>query len=187
MPFLHLVGISIGLGMDAFAVAVASGIKLKEMHVVHSLRLALFFGIFQAVMPVIGWFLGLKVVNLIKSFDHWIAFVLLAGIGIRMIHESFKLEDDKKKLNPADIHILLILSFATSIDAFAVGFTFALLHMAILMPVVTIGVITFIMSLTGVYLGQKFGDMFSKQMEITGGVILILMGLKILTEHLLAG
>ncbi|MCD6116476.1 manganese efflux pump [bacterium] len=187
MPFLHLLGISIGLGMDAFAVSVASGIKLKELHIVHSFRMALFFGLFQAVMPLIGWYLGVKVVNIIKSYDHWVAFILLAGIGIRMIHESFKLEGDKKRINPADIHVLLLLSFATSIDAFAVGFTFAIFNIDILMPVILIGVITFLMSLGGVYLGQKFGGWLQKYMEITGGVILILIGLKILVEHLLSG
>jgi putative Mn2+ efflux pump MntP len=171
--------------MDAFAVSVTSGFSIKKLKVHHALRIAIFFGAFQAIMPAIGWFAGLSLRNLISELDHWVAFVLLAAIGGKMIYESFKLESDKKQINPLRPDVLLLLSIATSIDALAVGVTFAFLNIAIVWPVLIIGLITFGTCFIGVFIGDKFGHIFESKIELAGGLILIAVGLKILLEHLL--
>lgn len=171
--------------MDAFAVSVASGFTIKKLKVRHALRIAIFFGAFQAIMPAIGWLAGLSLRNLISEFDHWIAFVLLAAIGGKMVYESFKLASDKKQIDPLRPDVLLMLSIATSIDALAVGVTFAFLNIAIIWPVATIGLITFSTSFVGVFIGDKFGHLFESRIELVGGLILIAIGLKILLEDLL--
>ena len=185
MDAITIVIIAFGLAMDAFAVSVASGLAIKKLKVHHALRIALFFGAFQAVMPAIGWLAGLSLRNLISEFDHWIAFILLAAIGGKMIYESFKLESDKKQIDPLRIDVLLMLSIATSIDALAVGVTFAFLNIAIIWPVAVIGVITFGTSFVGVFIGDRFGHIFESKIELIGGLVLIAIGLKILLEHLL--
>ena len=182
MELITLIGISVGLAMDAFAVSVASGFILKSMCVRDALRIALFFGGFQAVMPLIGWAAGLSFRQYIEPVDHWIAFGLLTLIGSKMIYEAFQLEP--KQSNPRRITVLLLLSLATSIDALAVGLTLAVLKTAILRPVIFIGLITFGMSFSGVYIGNRVGHVLENKIEIIGGTVLIGIGLKILIEHL---
>ena len=185
MDAITVVFIAFGLAMDAFAVSVASGLAIKKFKVHHALRIAICFGAFQAIMPAVGWLAGLSLRNLISEFDHWIAFVLLAAIGGKMIYESFKLESDKKQIDPLRPDVLLMLSIATSIDALAVGATFAFLNIAIIWPVAVIGLITFATSFIGVFIGNKFGHIFESKIEFIAGLILIAIGLKILLEHLL--
>ena len=184
MDAITVVVIAFGLALDAFAVSVASGFTIKQLRVRHALRIALFFGAFQAVMPAIGWLAGLSLRNLITEFDHWIAFILLAFIGGKMIYESFKLESDRKQIDPLRLDVLLMLAIATSIDALAVGVTFAFLNVAIVWPVLIIGLITFGTSFVGVFIGDRFGHIFESRIELIGGLILIAIGLKILLEHL---
>jgi len=185
MDFVIIVGIAVGLAMDAFAVAVASGFSLEKLQVRQALRMALFFGGFQMLMPVVGWLAGLSLRNFITGYDHWVAFALLGFIGGKMIYESFSLTDRKKSADPFRPAMLLVLAIATSIDALAVGITFAFLTVSIIRPVLIIGVITFALSFTGVYLGRRLGHLFERKIELFGGVVLIAIGLKILLEHLL--
>lgn len=185
MDIISIVFVALGLAMDAFAVSITSGIAIKELRVRHAIRIGMFFGGFQAIMPVIGWLAGFSLKDFISSVDHWIAFGLLTFIGCKMIYESIKIEETEKKSNPLKVSILLILSIATSIDALAVGITFVFLGISIATPVVIIGMITFILSFCGVLIGDKFGHLFEKKIEILGGFILIGIGVKILIEHLL--
>ena len=185
MGLFTVIVIACGLAMDAFAVSVASGLTIKKLRIRHALRIALFFGAFQAIMPAIGWLAGLSLRDLISEFDHWLAFGLLAFIGTKMIYESFKLEADKKQIDPLKLDVLLMLSIATSIDALAVGITFAFLNMTIVLPVIIIGLITLATSFAGVYIGDKFGHLFESKIERIAGAVLIAIGLKILLEHLL--
>ena len=184
MSFLSVFLIAIGLSMDAFAVAVCKGLKMRQIDYAKTLLIALFFGGFQALMPLIGWFLGVKFQKHIVAFDHWIAFLLLAFIGGKMIYESFKPDDDEAN-DDFSISELLILSIATSIDALAVGIAFAMLEdVNILYSVSVIGLITFILSVIGVAVGNRFGTVYKNKAELTGGIILVFLGLKILLEHL---
>jgi putative Mn2+ efflux pump MntP len=178
--------IAIGLAMDAFAVSVVTGSVYKDFKVRHALRMALFFGGFQAVMPVIGFLAGLGLVNYIAPYDHWVAFALLFFVGGKMIYESFRIEAAERDRNPANLSILLLLSFATSIDALAVGMTLSLLRAPIALAVTIIGLVTFGLSYGGVYLGKRFGHFFESKVEIVGGLILIAIGVKIVAEHLMA-
>jgi putative Mn2+ efflux pump MntP len=155
-----------------------------EMKVSKAVRVGIFFGTFQALMPVLGWLAGLSVADLIAAVDHWVAFALLAIIGSKMIIESVRLESREKQRDPMNVYLLLTLAVATSIDAFAVGITFALLDVSIVTPIVVIGVVTFSMSFLGVYLGNRVGHLFERRIEIVGGLILIGIGLRILIEHL---
>jgi len=184
MDIVTIIFIAFGLEMDAFAVSVTSGITIKQLKVRNALKIALFFGLFQAFMPAIGWLAGLSLRALISSVDHWIAFGLLFFVGCRMIYESLKFESNQRTINPLDIYILLMLSIATSIDALAVGVSFAFLKVSIATPVIVIGLVTFILSFLGVYIGDRFGHFFEKKIEIAGGLILIGIGIKILIEHL---
>jgi len=185
MDLLTLIVIAVGLSMDAFAVAVASGIAIKELRVAHALRMALFFGGFQAIMPVIGWLAGRGVAEFIAPWDHWVVFAVLVLIGAKMIVEAFRIEAAGKPTNPFNVTILLVLAVATSLDALAVGFSFAFLVVDILFPVVIIGAVTFILTLIGVAVGNRLGHFFEKRIEILGGLVLIAIGVKILLEHLL--
>lgn len=185
MDLLTLIAIAVGLSMDAFAVSVASGIAIKHLRVHHAVRIALFFGGFQAIMPVIGWLAGRSVAELISPWDHWAAFGLLVFIGGRMIYESFRMETAERPTDPLNIYVLLVLSVATSLDALAVGFSFAFLNVAIVVPVVIIGVVTFTLSLVGVAVGDRLGHFFEKRIEAVGGIVLIAIGVKILLEHVL--
>ena len=183
MGILEIVLISIGLAMDAFAVAVCKGLSMKKMEWKKAVIVAFYFGGFQALMPAIGFFLGVSFEELVTKVDHWIAFILLGIIGINMIKEAF--DKEKETINDSiDIKTMTILAIATSIDALAVGITFAFLKVDLLTAVTLIGVITFALSLIGVKIGNKFGDKYERKAELIGGIILILMGLKILLEHL---
>jgi len=179
--------LALGLAADAFAVSLSSGLTIRHMKINKALKIALFFGGFQALMPLIGWLLGLSFRSFISSIDHWVAFGLLSFIGGRMIYEATQEEICDEKFNPLDIYTLLTLSVATSIDALAVGLGFSVLKTSILAAVTVIGFITFFLCFIGVFLGHKFGDLFQKKIEILGGSILIIIGTKILIEHLTAG
>lgn len=183
MGAIEILLISIGLAMDAFAVSVCKGLAMKKMNWKKAVIIGLYFGIFQAVMPVIGYFLGTTFERFITNMDHWVAFILLVGIGINMVKEAFDKESENRNDN-VDVKTMLVLSIATSIDALAIGITFACLKIHIVMPVITIGLITFIISVIGVKIGNRFGNKYEKKAEIMGGVILILLGIKILLEHL---
>ena len=188
MGVAELILIAAGLSMDAFAVAVCKGLNMTKLNYRHAFVIALFFGVFQALMPLIGWFLGTQLADYITAVDHWVAFALLAFIGGRMIAEAMK-PDDGRENCPAtkglDITELFILAIATSIDALAVGITFALLpDTSIVLSVSLIGAITFVLSFLGVAIGNRFGAKYEKKAELAGGVILVLIGLKILLEHL---
>lgn len=172
-----------GLAMDAFAVSISCGFSVDEFKKRHAFRIAFAFGLFQALMPVAGWALGTGFRDLIAGFDHWIALALLSFIGGKMLWESR--ESCQKRTNLLDWHILFMMSLATSIDAFAVGLTFAVLAISIVTPVIIIGLVTFVMSWTGVILGDRFGCFFGRKVERAGGLILIGIGLKIFAEHLI--
>ena len=169
--------------MDAFAVSICKGLSMKKLDWKKAFIIALYFGAFQGLMPVIGYFLGATFSDLVTSIDHWIAFALLSIIGGNMIKESFDDEEEKRNDN-VDFKTMIVLAIATSIDALAVGITFAFLKTNIVLSVVLIGIITFVISLLGVNIGNKFGDKFQNKAELSGGIILILIGLKILLEHL---
>jgi putative Mn2+ efflux pump MntP len=170
--------------MDAFAVSVTSGLAIKTLKIQNAFTIALFFGLFQALMPIVGWFAGLGFRNFISGFDHWVAFGILFIIGCKMIYESTKMDGDKETINPLNVYILLILSVATSIDALAVGLSLSFINVSILLPVIIIGVITFSLSFLGVYIGNRWGHYFERKIEILGGIILIVIGIKIMIEHM---
>jgi len=171
--------------MDAFAVAICKGLSLRKLTVKNAVLVGLYFGLFQAGMPLIGYFLGSSFADLISSIDHWIAFVLLGIIGINMIRESRGDDDECECCDPSlGFKTMVVLAIATSIDALVVGVTFAFLKVDILPAVAFIGVITFTLSALGVKIGNVFGAKFKSKAELLGGVVLILMGCKILLEHL---
>ncbi|MCX6156651.1 MAG: manganese efflux pump MntP family protein [Ignavibacteriota bacterium] len=183
MSLLEIILIAVGLAMDAFAVSVGAGTLASMKDFRSTVRLAFHFGLFQFLMPVAGWFLGSTLQVYVESIDHWIAFSLLAYIGIKMIHESFKKEESQKE-NPSKGKNLIILSVATSIDALVVGFTLAMLDVNIWYPSIMIGLITAGLSFLGIWIGKKLGMKLGRVMEVVGGLILIGIGAKILVEHL---
>ena len=182
MEILSVLLISVGLAMDAFAVSICKGLSMKKLKLKNALIIGLYFGIFQAFMPLLGFFLGKSFENLVISIDHWIAFVLLGLIGINMIREVFK--EEEKVNDDISFKTMILLAIATSIDALAVGVTLAFLKTNIFICISIIGIVTFALSIFGVLLGNKFGNKFEKKAQILGGVILIGMGIKILIEHL---
>ena len=189
MGFVELALIAIGLSMDAFAVSVCKGLGMSKLNWKHALVIALFFGAFQGIMPVIGWALGTQFEGYITSIDHWIAFVLLAFIGAKMLWDAFHEDDEcvecaEGEQARLDVKELVMLAVATSIDALAVGITFAFLRVDIGWAALTIAVTTFVLSFIGVATGNQFGSRFRKPATIAGGIVLILIGLKILLEHL---
>ncbi|MBT3261597.1 manganese efflux pump [bacterium] len=181
MPLLTQFLIAASLAMDAFAVSIGKGIAVQNIKLRDALKLGLFFGFFQAFMPFIGAYLGARFQLLMMSFDHWIAFILLAGIGAKMIYESFQTEKSNAQL---DYKTLFVLAVATSIDAMAVGLSFALLGVSLMFLVISTGLITFTLSVLGVDLGKRLGHLFQSRAEFLGGCILIIIGCKILFEHL---
>lgn len=187
MGITELIFIAVGLSMDAFAVSLCKGLGMTRLNKKNACIIAAFFGIIQAGMPLIGWALGKQFEKYITSIDHWIAFVLLVLIGEKMIYEVFKGDDDDESADGDVLKIkeLFVLAIATSIDALAVGITFAFLQVSILPSVLLIGLTTFLLSFIGVAIGHKFGAKFKSKAEIAGGVILILIGVKILVEHLI--
>lgn len=179
-----MVLIALSLSMDAFAVSITSGLAIKYLKINNALKIALFFGLFQAIMPVMGWLSVIGFVDLISGIDHFIAFGLLSLIGCRMIYESFRIKEDKKGVGPLNNYVLFILSIATSIDALAIGVSFAFLKISIITPIIVIGTVTFIISFFGVFIGNMFGHFFERRIEALGGLILIAIGVRILIEHL---
>lgn len=185
MGFLELFLIGIGLSMDAFAVAICKGLGMERINKRDTLLLALFFGGFQALMPLTGYLLGSRFASYIERWDHWIAFVLLAFIGGNMIRESREQEEEEAKhCGSIRYRELFTLAVATSIDALAVGVSFAFLGVHIAPAVTLIGCTTFVLTLVGVWVGNLFGSRYKSRAELTGGIILILIGVKILLEHL---
>lgn len=183
MKLGEIIFIAIGLAMDAFAVSVCKGLSMKKIKWKNTLIIALYFGLFQAVMPILGYLLGSSLSEFVQKIDHWIAFILLAIIGVNMIKEST--DDELEKRNDRiDFKTMIVLAIATSIDALAVGITFAFFNVNLLFAVIIIGIITFILSIFGVLIGNKFGDKLQNKAELAGGIILIVIGLKILLEHL---
>ena len=184
MTFFELFLIGIGLSMDAFAVSICKGLSMQKIDKKYTLCIGLFFGGFQALMPLTGYLLGSRFSGYIERFDHWIAFVLLALIGFNMIKESREEEEEEKPYAGVNFKELLILAVATSIDALAVGVSFAFLGVRIAPAVTLIGCTTFVLTLVGVWVGNLFGSRYKSRAELTGGIILILIGVKILLEHL---
>lgn len=187
---IELALIGVGLAMDAFAVAICKGLCMKKVDRKQALIIGLFFGGFQALMPFIGWILGKQFEQYITSIDHWIAFILLGFIGGKMIKEALSKEEEGEVCPTEGIRLelkeLLLLAVATSIDALAVGITFAFLNYPIIQAVSIIGILTFVIAVAGVYIGNIFGNRYKKRAELAGGIILVLIGLKILIEHLRA-
>jgi len=197
--------IAVGLAMDAFAVAVSSGVAIRRLRVRYALRIAVFFGGFQALMPMLGWLSGMTVHQYVQRIDHWIAFGLLTAIGLKMIYETGviqRAEKDAEKAAAAQeawpgadpdgvaacsaehsLYTLVILSIATSIDALIVGMSLSLVKVGIILPAAVIGIVTFAMALGGVYIGKHVGHFFERRIGIVGGLILIGIGLKILLSH----
>ena len=179
MSFLTLLGVAAGLAMDAFAVSIASGLVISRLKIRHILTIASMFALFQAVMPVIGWLAGIGMHGYLMSVSRWIAFGLLAGIGIKMIMESFSFKE-KAPGDPTKPAMILMLAVATSLDALAAGVSFGLLELAIIRPVVIIGCVTFLFCFSGVVIGHHSGHLFEQKIEIAGGLILIGIGIRIL-------
>lgn len=174
--------------MDAFAVSICKGLSMRKVNKKQCLVIGLFFGGFQALMPFIGWVLGSQFEQYITSIDHWIAFILLGFIGGKMVVEAIREKDEAVEVGkmdpPLDLKEMFILAIATSIDALAVGITFAFLQVPIVEAISIIGITTFVISVIGVYVGNFFGNRYKKKAELAGGMILILIGVKILLEHL---
>ncbi|HPD84280.1 MAG TPA: manganese efflux pump MntP family protein [Candidatus Omnitrophota bacterium] len=185
MPVVAMVFIGLALSMDAFAVSVASGVIIKTQKILHAFKFAFSFGLFQMIMPMIGWATGNRFRPLVTNIDHWVAFGLLGLIGGKMIYEALRIESLEQAQKEVSLHVLLGLSVATSIDALVVGLSFAFIDVAIVLPVIIIGVITFAMSFAGFFIGAKLGHLFEKKVEIIAGLILIAIGFKILFEHLM--
>ncbi|WP_040193942.1 manganese efflux pump MntP [Clostridium culturomicium] len=190
MNLLELFIIAVGLSMDAFAVSICKGLSLQKLYFKNALTVGLYFGIFQGGMPLIGYILGVQFQDKITAFDHWIAFVLLGIIGLKMIKEALEKEPEHEIASDEVSDELCfknmtILAIATSIDALAVGVTFAFLNVDIIPAVSFIGIVTLVLSMVGVKIGNIFGTKYKSKAELAGGIILILMGAKILLEHLL--
>lgn len=182
LSLVSLFIIAVGLSMDAFAASICKGLSMQKMNWKNALKAGLYFGGFQAAMPLIGYFLGVQFRNKIEAIDHWIAFVLLAFIGASMIKKS--MEESEEMNDNFDVKTMLLLAVATSIDALAVGVSFAFLKVNIVPAVIFIGVCTFALSIIGTKIGNVFGSKYKSKAELAGGIILIAMGLKILLEHL---
>jgi len=176
--------LAIGLGIDAFSVAIGIGAANTKRSWAPVLRLSMAFGIFQFMMPIAGWLAGQTVVSFIANYDHWIAFALLAYVGGKMIREGLEKESDEEKADQTRGFPLLLLSIATSIDALAVGFSFSVLKMPILFSAAIIGVVCFLMTAIGMIFGKALAKIFGKKVEIFGGIVLIGIGVKILIDHL---
>jgi len=175
--------VAFALALDSFSVSITNGLANKTFKAGNAFKIGIFFGLFQTIMPLIGWLAGIHVLDLISGFDHWIAFGLLTFIGCRMMYESVRMES-KRLIDSPSIGLLLTLSVATSIDALAVGLSFSFLRISIIVPAIVIGVVAFSLSFLGVYLGGKLGRFLGNRVELLGGLILIAIGIRILVEHL---
>ncbi len=185
MAIIPIVFIALGLAMDAFAASITTGLALKEAKVNDALRMAVSFGLFQTIMPALGWWIGTGLRDFISGIDHWIAFGLLLLVGCKMIYEAITVKPHKREINSLNFSFILVLSIATSIDALAVGVSFALLGVSIILPIIVIGSVTFLLSFFGFVAGSRFGRLLGKKVEIAGGIVLISIGIKILIDHLL--
>lgn len=177
--------IALGLSMDSFAVSLSIGGNSGRPSLSNAIKTGFFFGSFQTLMPLIGWIAGTNLHRFIAGIDHWVAFGLLSGIGCKMIYQSIENKTKEQKLNLTSTHLLLLLSLVTSIDALVVGISFAFIKVEIITQVLVIGIITFIVSLIGVIVGNKVGNVLKNRIGIIGGLMLIVIGTKILFEHLL--
>lgn len=186
MPLWSLTLIAVGVSADAFAVSLGKGLHMRRLNIRNSIIIALTFGLFQAVMPLLGWLLGTQVAQFIYQVDHWIAFGLLAIVGGKMLWEAFHESDEERDEDTIRVRELVVLALATSIDALAVGISFAFLDVDIVPAVILIGVTTAVLSFFGVLIGHRAGIRFKKPAEIAGGLVLIAIGTKILFDHLLA-
>ena len=184
MDAVTLTGLALALAMDAFAVALGTGAVLSRLTGRHLFRLGFHFGLFQALMPVIGWLAGLTIIQWVEAWDHWIAFSLLAIIGGRMIYEALSDEEKTDDRDPTKGLSLVLLSIATSIDALAVGFSLSVIGVSIWMPALVIGLVAGVLTIAGMLLGGRIGDRWGSRVGIFGGLVLIAIGIKILIEHL---
>ena len=186
MSFPVIMGIALALAMDAFAVSIGLGLSLNPATGGQTLRPAISFGLFQFIMPILGWTAGERVIGYIEHYDHWVAFVLLIGVAGRMIFGSFHSEKEAgpQKNDPTRGLSLVVLSIATSLDALAVGLSLAALHVAIVFPAAVIGFVAFGLTIAGMRLGPLFGRVVGKRAELAGGIVLVLIGIKILADHL---
>jgi putative Mn2+ efflux pump MntP len=186
VSLVNIMGIALGLAMDAFAVSIATSVNLGRVTPRQTFRLSFHFGLFQAMMPVIGWLAGATFANRFMAFDHWVAFGLLLLIGARMIYESFARRGREDRGDPTRWPSLVILSIATSIDALAVGVSFAMLDVTIWLPCAIIGLVAAGMTIMGLRIGARLGLRFGSRMELVGGLVLVAIGVKILLQDLLA-
>ena len=186
MSILLILGLALALAMDAFTVSFGLGLSLKPATGGQTFRLAFHFGLFQFLMPVVGWAAGETLIRYIEKYDHWVAFALLLGVGGKMIFESLKPEQDSgtKRSDPTRGASLLVLSVATSLDALAVGLSLAALRVAIVFPALVIGIVAFAMTVTGMKIGPVLGKVIGRRAEFLGGAVLLLIGIKILIDHL---
>lgn len=185
MHGIEILLIAIGLAMDAFSVSISAGIVIEKINFGHYFRLAFHFGLFQFLMPIIGYFAGIRIGDLISDYDHWVAFVLLAFIGGKMIYGAlFHVGDEPSGEDPSRGWNLVVLSFATSIDALAVGLSLGVIGCAILFPSIVIGMVCAAFSVAGIFIGKKVGSLVGKRAELVGGLLLVAIGLKILLEHM---
>jgi manganese efflux pump family protein len=186
MSFFEILLIAVSMSMDAFAVCIGAGSQGQASGRRPVFRLAFHFGLFQFLMPVIGWFAGTTIVHYISAYDHWVALTLLAFVGFRMLRSGLDPNAGEQKNDPSRGWTLVLLAIATSIDALAIGFSLAMVGVIIWYPAVVIGVVTSLISWLGISLGNRLGQKFGKRMEVIGGIILILIGIRILLAHLLA-
>ena len=185
MSWIELLMLSVGLAMDAMAVSIASGFALRPLRAWHALKIGLFFGVAQAIMPMLGWLAGKRLAGLISSVDHWVAFGLLVIIGVKMTIEAWRGDTEKvSDKDPSRSRVLLVLAIATSLDALAVGLSLCLLDQPLVVPSLVIGIVTFCLCYAGVYVGRRFGHIFERKAELLGGLILIGIGVKILVDHI---
>jgi putative Mn2+ efflux pump MntP len=184
MGLLEIILIAIGLSMDAFAVSITLGLRVKNPTLKESIIPGTYFGFFQAFMPFVGFFAGIYFANKIENYDHWIAFILLGIIGGKMLIESFSKKEEKISDNPFHFAKMLLLAIATSIDALVIGITFAFFNVNIFKAILIIGLTTFFISIAGMKIGNLFGERFKSKAEFFGGAVLVILGLKILIEHL---
>ncbi|MDR3665528.1 MAG: manganese efflux pump MntP family protein [Ignavibacteriaceae bacterium] len=182
MLISEIIVLAFGLALDAFAVSLGAGAVGRIGNHRGAVRLAFHFGLFQFLMPVIGWYVGFRIEPFVKSIDDWLAFLLLLYIGAKMIWDSFKPKDEFRK-DPSKGREMVLLSVATSIDALVVGFSLAILMISVWYPAVIIGIVTALLSIIGIYLGKVIGSRFGKKMEVVGGMVIIGIGLKILISH----
>ncbi len=187
MPILVILLISLSMAMDAVAVCLGAGTLNDCLGPRPTFRLAFHFGLFQFIMPLLGWLAGTTIVSYIASYDHWVAFALLAFVGGRMVRSGFSPEDEKRQADPSRGWTLVLLSIAVSIDALAIGFSIGLMHVSIWYPAVVIGIVTGLMSWLGLAVGNRLSQKFGQRMEIIGGIVLLLIGARILIMHLTGG